>query len=445
MHGRAKFLGFGTMLAIAACGGEQGKLTIRSVGTPLSPQVKSVSSRVADGRSQFALGNVALALESFRKAVREEPGSIDAMTGLAACYDRMGRYDLSRKHYEAALAVEPANQHVLAALAASLDLQGRAQEAGAVRNEMHQRLAVARAAPVPADRFGAATVPLPIAEPAMTSTLHSGHREPVRISLAPTGIAAAVAPFPVIPPKASQPAKARLPITPAPNRVATIVSSTPGPSVTIKLPPPRPVDAPAAQATAPAVSKAAVERLARAPTPMPVAPPQPIAAAAVGLPVPVRAPKPTVARPIVATKVETGPRLQRTSMAEVTLLTRLGEPMWRPQVVQRTAQSSTIRFVPLREAGANIRIRVLNAARVDRLAARTRILMARRGWKNVGIGNALAVRTRSVVLYPSNARLTAQRLAAQLGFVSALRASSREVTVLLGRDAAVLARKRATT
>jgi hypothetical protein len=145
-----------------------------------------------------------------------------------------------------------------------------------------------------------------------------------------------------------------------------------------------------------------------------------------------------------AARLDAGPRLERTSMAEVALVTRHAEPMWKPQIVHRTAQSSTIRFVPLRQAQARTPIRVLNAARVHRLAANTRSIMSRRGWKNVVIGNAAAVRTHSVVLYPATARPAAQRLAAQLGFASVLRAGSREVTVLLGRDAVTL-RKRAAT
>ena len=112
-----KFFGSAAVLALAACGTQPG-LQIRTTAAPLSAQQKPVPIRIAEARAQFALGNVALALESFRKAVREDPSSTDAMLGVAACYDRMGRFELSRRHYEMALAIAPRDPELLAALAA---------------------------------------------------------------------------------------------------------------------------------------------------------------------------------------------------------------------------------------------------------------------------------------------------------------------------------------
>ena len=130
-------------------------------------------------------------------------------------------------------------------------------------------------------------------------------------------------------------------------------------------------------------------------------------------------------------------------MAEVTLVTRRAEPMPRGRGVRQAAESASVRYVPLRQAGDRVAVRVLNAACVDRLAANTRRLMAQRGWKNVVIGNAPAVRARSIVLYPAHFRAAAQRLASQLGFRSAARAGTGGVTVLLGSDAAALVKRRA--
>ena len=107
MHRGGKIIGTAAMLSLAACGGEQGKLEIRPIGAPLTAGSKTVPFRIAEARGQFALGNVGLALEAFRIALREDPNSIDAMTGVAACYDRMARFDLSRRNYEAALAIAP--------------------------------------------------------------------------------------------------------------------------------------------------------------------------------------------------------------------------------------------------------------------------------------------------------------------------------------------------
>lgn len=95
-----------------------------------------VATRVAEGRAQLMLGDAGLALESFRRALAADPESISALQGIAACYDLMGRSDLSRRYYEQALAIAPRNRETLGALATSLASQGLDQEAAAVRNEM---------------------------------------------------------------------------------------------------------------------------------------------------------------------------------------------------------------------------------------------------------------------------------------------------------------------
>ena len=87
------------MLAAASCG-DEGKLEIRSTPSPFAAGQQAVPFRIAEANGQFALGNVALALEGYRKALREDPASLDALTGLAACYDQMGRFDLSRRYHE---------------------------------------------------------------------------------------------------------------------------------------------------------------------------------------------------------------------------------------------------------------------------------------------------------------------------------------------------------
>ncbi len=138
--------------AIMVAGGcsENGKLEIRSIASPLAAGAKPVSFRVAEARGQFALGNVALALESFRKAAREDPTSVDALVGIAACYDRMSRFDLSQRNYEAALALAPGDPQLLSAFADSLDLQNLKADAAKVRGEIRQRMVALSPAPAPA-------------------------------------------------------------------------------------------------------------------------------------------------------------------------------------------------------------------------------------------------------------------------------------------------------
>ena len=376
MRRGARNLGYTALWLIAACDTTQPELTIRSTGKPLPSMAGPVSARVADGRAQLALGNVALALETFRRAVREEPRNIDAITGLAASYDRMGRFDVSRRHYEAALAVEPGNRQVLASFAASLDAQGKAGEAAAVRSEIRQRGDAVRTAA----RAGQS----PHGAPAGRSAIPE---EAAVMLAAPDPVEAAA---PLVEARA-------LPVAAAPVLSTSTFPTAPAREVTVMLAAPRP--------------------LAAAPTP------------------------PAAAVPAQA-RLDGGPRLERTSLAEVVLVTRRAEPLLKSAASQPVGTASAVRFVPLSAARDRVAVRVINAARVDRLAATTRSLIVRRGWSNVTIGNAAAIRARSIVLYPAALRAAARRLAAQLGLRSAPRAGRGEVTVLLGRDATLLVRRR---
>src|SRR3546814_8163838 len=58
-------------------------------------------------------------------AMAEEPASVEAVNGLAAAYDQLGRYDLSERFYQRALAMDPASVQTLSNFGYSLLLQGR--------------------------------------------------------------------------------------------------------------------------------------------------------------------------------------------------------------------------------------------------------------------------------------------------------------------------------
>jgi Tfp pilus assembly protein PilF len=460
-----KFLAGVVVAALVGCSGENGKLEIRSTAVPPSAVAKPVPLRIAEARGQLAIGNVALALESFRKASREDPTSTDALLGMATCYDRMGRYDLSRRNYEAALAIAPADVELLAALAGSLEMQGLKAEALKVRREAAARavLAVPSAAvesaqaavataptaksaasvapaikrvepmkpaapaqlvqtprPRPVPPSVAAAAPAPAAAPARAPVAVAATepapvapptREPAVIAAAER--APAAAPAPVVPVSVA----AANPVPPAAVAKPTPVSAAPaarlaeaapvGPSVTIKLPPPRPVEQPAV-------------RQAEAPAPEPAKP----------TPVPV--PEPPAQHAVAAA----GPRLERLSIGEIALLTTPA-PIWRSTAVAEAASRPAVRWVPLREASASpAKVRILNAARVNRLAARTRAWLVARGWSPMGIGDAPVTQAQSVIVYPRGQRALAKRLSNQFGFAMEERSDTKFVTMLLGRDAA---------
>jgi hypothetical protein len=80
---------------------------------------------------------------------------------------------------------------------------------------------------------------------------------------------------------------------------------------------------------------------------------------------------------------------------------------------------------------------VLNAARSQGLAARTRQVLAANGWSSIQIGDAERVRTRSLVLYSADGEKVARQLAGQLHCATLRDDKRRNVVVLLGRDAVV--------
>jgi hypothetical protein len=339
------------VLACSACIGEQGKLEIRSVDRGIKGGSEPVPFRIAEARGHLALGNVALALEGFRKAARDDPASMEALAGMADCYARMTRYDLSRRYYEAALAVAPQNPALLASFAAMLERQGLKADADAVRAEI-----AVLASAAPPQGAGSALPSL-----ASSDKAAEGAARPAELA----------APEPV------------------------------GRSITIALPPARPIGEPVAQ-TSPA---------------------QAMAVAPVGKSVTIALPPPRPAP--VARSTDRSPRLERLSLAEVALVTSSG-PRWKR--IERPKMAMT--------RGQSPELRVLNAARVSKLAARTRSYLHKLGWGEVMIGDAAMARTRSLILYPQGKRAEASKLSASLGFATAQRASIRHVTVVLGRDAA---------
>jgi hypothetical protein len=276
----------------------------------------------------------------------------------------MGRFDLSRSYFEAALAIAPTNPILLNTFAASLERQGSIAEARRLRAE-----AASAAAP-------RAVVPSAVAAAMVTQTPALAIRQSSGSAPAAT---------------ASESAKP----------YGTVEWTIPAPalhSVTVSLPPVRPLDALSHK-------NVAAENIR-----------------------------------IDASATEQGaPRLQRLSLGEVALLTS-NEPAWRPpRVVAQTRTSVTVRWTPIQTAAAApTKIRLLNAARRQGLAARTRTLLAERGWRRMEIGDAAQVRWRSLLLYPRSQEAAGRRLAAHLGIASAVTSRGNQLVVLLGRDVAAL-------
>jgi hypothetical protein len=210
---------------------------------------------------------------------------------------------------------------------------------------------------------------------------------------------------------------------------ALVASATPVASRPAPLPVAAPTPTPQPQVAVAAPAPAPQPAVAVATDPEPVAIVHGGESVTIALP-PAR-PAPKLVRAVVSPD---GPRLQRLSMGEVALLTA-GEPAWRPTVMPRTAQSTTVHWVALNDSPAP-NVRLLNAARSQGLAARTRAYLLALGWRKIEIGDADAVRQSTLVMYPAGRQATGRSLAAQFGFRPGMTQQGQVIVVLLGRDAA---------
>ncbi len=91
------------------------------------------------GKLHFNAGQFGLAVNHFQSAVRREPGSVEALNGLAASYDRLGRYDLSARYYERALVADPESIQTLNNIGYSYLMQERFDLAVAYLRDAHSR------------------------------------------------------------------------------------------------------------------------------------------------------------------------------------------------------------------------------------------------------------------------------------------------------------------
>jgi Tfp pilus assembly protein PilF len=80
-------------------------------------------------RAHFVNGDFGLAEKYFRLAAQSSPQNGAAWVGLAACYDRLGRFDLSERAYKRATLLMGANAVILNNHGYSYMLRGRADEA----------------------------------------------------------------------------------------------------------------------------------------------------------------------------------------------------------------------------------------------------------------------------------------------------------------------------
>ena len=367
MNGGAKFCALAASLAASGCQSGPGAVEVRALANP-ADRIRSGSDGLADARAQLALGNAGLALEGFRKVLRYSPDNPEAYAGIAKCYEAMGRYDLARKNYEAALAFAPGIP------ACSRDLRSRL--------------------PPPRLRRSPWSCPRP-SPPRRLKSAPIMHRDlpPPTVNLAGAGDSLAKV-----------------------TRLDALAVA--GPSITVELPPARPAQSAVAAATpdrgrvivATAEQPAAIAVRRYRDLPAPVVDVRAAAASALavreadlasaGPSITVELPPARPASPAAESRALAalkGPRLERLSPGEVALVTT-GRPLWRGQLLAQARTTAEVRWVPLMKMASRPNIRLLNAGQRQELAAQSRAMLLDRGWRKIEIGNALDVRDESMVM-----------------------------------------------
>ncbi|WP_313804992.1 tetratricopeptide repeat protein [Sphingobium sp.] len=118
------------IVATTGCGSTQkGVLSIRPVNQQPGGPAQDALKR---GDLLFSRGEYALALDAFRRAVRNDPTDAHGLNGVAISYAAMGRHDLAREFFELAMARAPQDGRIARNFARSLSAQGLKGEADAL-------------------------------------------------------------------------------------------------------------------------------------------------------------------------------------------------------------------------------------------------------------------------------------------------------------------------
>jgi Flp pilus assembly protein TadD len=90
---------------------------------------------LAIGKQQFLEANYGLAEKHFRKAVERKPDDAEALMGLAASYDQLGRFDFAERAYKELFKVAGRKPRIVSNYGYSQLLRGNKSEAGKLFKE----------------------------------------------------------------------------------------------------------------------------------------------------------------------------------------------------------------------------------------------------------------------------------------------------------------------
>ncbi|MFN3370483.1 MAG: tetratricopeptide repeat protein [Sphingomonadaceae bacterium] len=212
----------GTMLAPLAIGflladgaAAEAKATLPAIQPVDDLPARSAGTTIERGKAELRAGRPADAVAAFREALAADPQSVEALSGMAVAYDQLGRHDLSRPLYEAALILDPRSPVLLYNYGLSLHLQrdragalrflGLAAAGGDAEVETAALKLIARLDP---QRMQAAGPQQASAAPAQVAEQQPPERPAMRTAGVEAGAAPAIAP-------ATAPGAAALPRGPA--------------------------------------------------------------------------------------------------------------------------------------------------------------------------------------------------------------------------------------
>lgn len=469
MNGGVKTALLASCISLAGCATTTQEVKVRAIPDPAAALSRG-GDLTALARGELLIGNVGLALEGFRKAQRAYPADAAPLAGIGDCYAAMGRFDIAQSNYEAALALAPNDRRLLLALADIFEHEGQPLKAMAARADADRAsqaipsaaVAMAAGARVATALTAPAAVERPQrAGPTKTVAAATTHAEPIAPAPAPQPIAHVAPAVPVAAPVIATadplvPSKS----VPAPKPAETLASQlaeqaeipmhVSAGSITVELPPARPVTHVEARVSAPALPPIEEPRATAPPLPPtavareaapPLAPTLEtrVLASSVTValpparPVAPKRPAPVDEQPTAIVQA-TAPRLERLTRGEVALVTT-EKPLWRAQGDSRMASGTGVRWAALpRSPDTRPNVQVLNAARTRGIAGSARTVLLNRGWRRIDVGDAPATREKSLVLYSRNRAKLGKSLAAQFGVAS--RMVERDgLVLLLGRDA----------
>ena len=190
----------------------------RSDGVPSSSVAgaQDFDAALAEGRSLLAAGNAAQAISAFRTAMGQDNQSVAALNGIAIAYDRLGRIDLARQHFETALSLEPEAADIAYNLGWTLHRAGKHREAiawlqrASGGNDGRAAAAARRALLLVAAAIEAGAAAAPPANFDAPVRVASARLDAARIDMASSGEAVLV-----LPGSAAHPASASRPVVSA--------------------------------------------------------------------------------------------------------------------------------------------------------------------------------------------------------------------------------------